>query len=364
MSKARALLFIRADASPQIGAGHVMRMLALAQAWQDFNVAAGTSAEVFFLCAQMPAALAQRVRDEGFAVTNIGFVSDQAADASATLAALAAHFRKSGHPSSDLWLVADGYRFGAGFQRGVRAPGVRLAIMDDNGENTSYDCDVILNQNIMACEPMYFRRNAETKLLLGSRYALLRREFRAAQFSVRQAPARVRNVMMTFGGADTVDLVLAVLESLREVQPPLNIRCVLGAMAGSSFAVKEIQASSPHRIEILQDVRDMTGVMRWADLSINAAGSTTWELCAMGVPMILVVLADNQRQIGQTLDKQGCAVSTGDITRTHSVGKVRELFVALADAPDQRKELARRARELVDGRGAMRVAEWLAHNRN
>ena len=327
LARSKNPLLVRADASARIGTGHVMRMLALAQAWQDeFH-----STCVTFACSELPPALHDRLIAEGIEVWRIESKAGGAADAREIITR-------------------------------SRAVGRRLAVMDDNGEIGTYDSNVILNQNIMARESMYARRNLDARLLLGTKYALLRREFRAKAHQPKRVSQQVERVMVTFGGSDTVELVIAVVEILREIRPLLHIRCVLGSLAGATVDLKKMQANSPHRVEILHNVHDMTDVMGWADISINAAGSTTWELCAMGVPMILTVLAENQRRIAETLVALGCAVSAGDVAVTGATETVRDLFLSLAGATQRRSELANHAHELVDGRGASRVVKALTEN--
>ena len=351
-------LFIRADASPRIATGHVMRMLALAQAWQDAQAAAGTRGQVCFLCAEIPDALAQRLRAEGCDVVALGSCADPAADARATLAAIA---QVSGgqRQVTEAWLVADGYHFGHAFQQVIHSSGTRLLMMDDNGENGAYDCDAILNQNVMASAAMYARRNPETRLLFGTQYTLLRREFRLARPKLEPPPRRIERVLLTFGGADTVHLVTEVVAALDAVPAPLQIRCILGSFAGTSPALARMQAASPHRIEVLHNVQDMTDVMRWADLSINASGATTWELCVIGVPMIVTVLAENQRLIAEGLAARGCVVSAGPAAAADFRERIRDCFLALHEHPERRQAMAQLAHQLVDGQGAMRVVAAL-----
>lgn len=354
-------LYIRADATPRIATGHIMRQLALAQAWQDAQAAVGAQGDVCFLCAQIPDTLAQRLRDEGCSVVVFGHCADGAADARATLAALRDHLQGAGAALqlSDVWLVADGYHFGLAFQSVIHASGVRFLVMDDNGENEAYDCDMILNQNVQAQEAMYARRPAGTRLLFGTQYSLMRREFRLAQPKPELPPATVGRVMLTFGGADTVKLVTEVVAALHTVPSRLHIRCILGSLAASSPELESVRTASPHRIEVLHNVPNMTEVMRWADLSINASGATTWECCVMGVPMIVTVLAENQRLIADGLAARGCALNAGPSAAAGFRESVRNQFDALYADPARRQAMIQHARQLVDGRGAMRVVAAL-----
>lgn len=342
-------LVIRAEASNAIGTGHVMRMIALAQAWMDHH---GRQSRVTFAVCAVPEALRKRIQDEGMEVWNLHAEPGGAGDAAELLA------RFSGESRGPSWIAADGYFFSIEFQRTLRASGQRLLIMDDNGEIGRYDCNLILNQNIMAGERMYPACNADVGLLLGTRYCLLRREFRTAAGHLHHKVVdQVRNVIITLGGSDTSEMVKEIIRALSAEQEKMHIRCIMGSLTAEMPELQSVTEGSRHDVEILHNVRDMTIHMKWADLSINAAGSTTWELCSMSVPMILLVLADNQREIAVMLDRMGCAKNAGDWNVQLTPNRVATILHDLVRDTGERSRMVAKARELVDGQGANRVVE-------
>ena len=155
------MLLIRADAGAAMGTGHVMRCLALAQAWQD----AGDQA--VFVSSSLPPALDSRLRDEQIGVHPLSAAVGTAADARAT----ADRARALGAR----WIVVDGYQFGADYQRALKDASFRLLVIDDYGHAGHYCAELVLNQNLDAPESLYRSRGPSTQLLLGCRYALLRR---------------------------------------------------------------------------------------------------------------------------------------------------------------------------------------------
>ena len=356
MNKMSSWLLIRAEASNAIGTGHVMRMLALAQAWMDLH--RGENAMVTFAGQALPDALVKRINDEGMDVWKMNAIPGSAEDASE----LVTRFRATGECPA--WVAADGYYFTCDFQRILRQSGPGVVMMDDNGEVGQYDCDIILNQNIMARSSMYDQRNPDAELLLGTRFSLLRREFRLASHPVLHDRRNVRHILVTLGGSDTTAMVREIVSALSEVDEPLSIRCIMGSLASGSPDEKPIGSDSCHTVEVLTNVRDMTVHMKWANLSINAAGSTTWELCAMGVPMILVVLADNQREIAVQLDRMGCAKSAGDWEGAATTSRIVSAVNLLVSDADKRRIMVNRARELVDGKGAERVVDAMMARHN
>jgi UDP-2,4-diacetamido-2,4,6-trideoxy-beta-L-altropyranose hydrolase len=159
---------IRADANSVIGTGHVMRCLALAQAWQD---AGGT---VAFACTDMPDSLLQRLWTERCEVHRF-----ESAPASSREANDLQETLRIANVVRPQWLVLDGYDFGPNYQLALRDSRWRLLFIDDDWRHERYHADILLNQNVGATAALYASRKVGARLLLGCQYALLRRDFRA-----------------------------------------------------------------------------------------------------------------------------------------------------------------------------------------
>ncbi len=334
-----APIIIRADADGRIGTGHVMRCLALAQAWRE------RGGEVVFLHAAVLPALAGRLVEAGCHSELLTVEAGSAADAEAT--------SRRALELGARWIVGDGYAFGPDWQAGVRARGARLLLLDDYGHSGHYHADVVLNQNAGAGAELYARRDAHTRLLLGPCYALLRREF--VEFPPRApfAPGRSLRLLVTLGGADPDDATGVVIEALAGVE---GIEGVVVAGAGNP-RLPELRARIAElgaAWTLASDVRDMPGLMAWADAAISASGSTVWELARAGLPAALVVTADNQLGIAKTLAEAGAALPLGRHPGLDAVALRSALAPWLADAR-ARDGMAARLAGLVDGRGARRV---------
>ena len=333
-------LLLRADASTAIGAGHVMRCLALAQAWQEAGGAA------CFAAVELPDGLAARLAAERIALRRLHAAPGSRADAEQT-AALARELGAT-------WVVEDGYPFDADYQRNIKDAGLRLVAIDDYGHAGRYVADLVLNQNIYAAESLYPNRAPDTRLLLGTRYALLRREFSPWQAWQRTIAPIGRKILVTLGGSDPGNVTATVLEALLGVDlADLETIVVVGA-GNPHLATLEARLQGRPGFQLQYHVSDMPALMAWADIAISASGSTCWELAFLGLPSLLVVLADNQAPIADRLDACGAAINLGWHASLTS-GAIAGAVTQLASAPERRAHLAGQMRALVDGRGATRV---------
>ena len=341
-------LLFRTDASVAIGTGHVMRCLALGQAWSD------AGGRAIFAMAAATSAIEKRLRSEGFEVTRVtGPVSTQA-DAGETIRLARRH--------SASWVVVDGYEFGAEYQAALKSAGLRVLFIDDNGHAAHYSADLVLNQNAHSDEALYRSRESSTHLLLGPRYALLRREFADWGAGRREVPAVARKVLVTMGGSDPGNLTRGIIEALTDVEElHLEITVVVGGSNPYLPEIKDIVDRSQRGIRLLRDVTNMPDLMAWADLAISAAGSTCWELCALALPALLIAVAPNQKAAGLSLQQLGAAklILEGEHFRPDLVREA----VALINSPVERQSLSDRAHALVDAKGAGRVVAFLCSGR-
>jgi UDP-2,4-diacetamido-2,4,6-trideoxy-beta-L-altropyranose hydrolase len=332
-------LLIRADASEEIGTGHVMRCLALAQAWQE------AGGEPCFAWAGRTPALEKRLEGEGVPFEHLDVAPGSDADRQATLQL--ARRRGAG------WVVVDGYHFDSAYQQGLRSDGARLLVLDDYGQAARYVADLVLNQNLHASAELYAARESKTSLLLGPRYALLRREFWSCP--ERRQPANVaRLLLVSLGGADPENVTLMVLHALQKF-PELEAVVLVGACNPHR---ESLEAAAQHagRVRLEANVTNMPELMAWADLAVTAGGSTAWELARMGLPALMVVLADNQRAVARSCHDAGLARNLG----WHADVSAEAIAAALASLMHDagaRGRMSAAGRELVDGQGARRVRD-------
>lgn len=276
------LLLVRADAGPTIGTGHVLRCLALAQAWRD------AGGEVVLAAAELPEPLAARWRAESARVVRIYARRGSVSDAAAT--------RRIAAVEGAAWVVVDGYEFVSDYLAHLREIGSPLAMLDDMVHLERYPVDLLLNQNLSAAEASYRGRVADgTRLLLGPRFSLLRREFRTAAAAPRRRAQPPRRVLVMFGGADPENFTGRILENLARSADAERDVVVLAGSANPHVAGLRAQAAGlPFRCEVRVGVDNVAAVMAWADAAISAGGSTVWELAASRLPALIGVTGADQ----------------------------------------------------------------------
>jgi UDP-2,4-diacetamido-2,4,6-trideoxy-beta-L-altropyranose hydrolase len=337
-------LLIRADASSQIGTGHVMRCLALAQAWQD------AGGQVVFALATKSLLLEARLQAEGIEVTYLSVLPGGIDDAIQTM-------DLAQERSAD-WVVLDGYHFGAHYQR-IVTDGPCLLVLDDYGHAEHYYADMVLNQNLYANENFYPHREPHTRLLLGTHYALLRREFLKWRGWRREIPEVARKLLITLGGSDPNNMTGKVIQALPEMEiAGLEVKIVVGPANPHLATLQRAARVSKINLQFLTAVKDMPGLMAWAEVAVSGGGTTCWELAFMGVPSLVLVLAQNQLGNAEGLGQGGVAINFGRLDQSSESGLAKTLQ-DLCQAGERRSHMSRLGRQLVDGAGTSRVVQSL-----
>ena len=329
-------LVVRADGGPHIGTGHLMRCLALAQGWKD------RGGQATFIAACESDGLRQRLSAEGFQVITLERSYPEPADWETTSQVLAAH--------SDAWVVLDGYHFDPAYQRWIKEAGHRLLVIDDMAHLDHYYADVVLNQNINA-ERLHYACEPYTRLLLGTRYVLLRSEFLTWRGWRREIPQVARKVLVTLGGGDPDNQTLKVIRALQQVDVDgLEAVVVVGASNPHFRELQSATRNSQFAIRLVQNVTDMSQLMTWADVAVSAGGSTCWEMAFMRLPNLIMVLAENQRGIVEGLDSLGIGLSLGWYAEISELDLVQALKKLMSN-PARRKAMSEKGWKLVDGTG-------------
>lgn len=355
----------RVDASTCIGFGHLKRCLSLAAALRSVGarscfvlrhhdidaaaVARAAGIDVIELTGVTGAPLASAAGDPPHAAW-AGV--DWAADADDTAAALL------GKPVD--WIVVDHYAFDARWHRRVGAGlGVRVAVIDDLADRP-IAADLLIDHNFAADHRLKYGAlcPASTVLLGGPRFALLGPEY--ADGPRHEPGPVVRSIGIFMGGADAGNFSAIALRACREIAGftgPVEIATTSANPAREQL--RALVAADP-AITLTVDLPHLAEFFARHDLQIGAGGGATWERCCVGVPSLVLVVADNQRAVVPALAHLGALVTVDGAVPPNAAG-IATALRPLLDEPARRAALSQAARCLVDGLGAHRVAEHLIH---
>lgn len=353
----------RCDASIQIGTGHVMRCLALAEGL------AYRGASVSFLMRKQLGDLESLLRGNRHSIHWLPEIGDaEAGDAQEGDPAYV-HWLRGGtardagdtqHILSHLqphWLIVDHYGIDRKWERAVKR-GCRLLVIDDLADR-EHDCDILLDQNLGRTERDYLKLvPVQCLKLVGPQFALLRPEFERLRLkSLEMRRTRdLKNILVNFGGVDEENYSGRTLDALKRcsLTPESTITVVMGATSPSVELVKSKAAELPCNVRVLVGVSNMAELMVESDLGIGAAGSTAWERCCVGLPSIVLALADNQQLVAQSLLDAGAALIVEDINQLDE--RLPEVF---EEAKRKRQSLSRNAASICSGAGVRHVVKHL-----
>ncbi|WP_126444191.1 UDP-2,4-diacetamido-2,4,6-trideoxy-beta-L-altropyranose hydrolase [Sulfuricystis multivorans] len=370
-------VLFRADASFEIGTGHVMRCLTLAEALRE------RGARCRFVCRAHPGNLIDTIRQKGFEVHALPYCADWrpaktqpahaawlgadwAVDAEETK--LGAGGNESVPPGADSlrrvgaggtapdWLIVDHYGIDARWERAMR-PYVRQIFVIDDLADRAHECDALLDQNLGRQDSDYADLiPPQARIFIGPRHALVRKEFaqwREYSLKRREHP-QLKRLLVSLGGVDKDNVTARVLGVLSTctLPPDLEITVVLGKNAPWIDAVKAQAERMPRPTKVLVDVENMAELLAQSDLAIGAAGSSAWERCCLGVPTLQMVLAQNQETAHAALVAAGAALPWPLYSTSE---RESQGFESLLPWEDVLKNISQAASQVCDGKGVFRA---------
>jgi len=324
----------RADASLEIGTGHLVRCMTLADELRRHGATAT------FICREQPGHLIELTRSRGFETATI-------AHEDASLSQVARL-----HPD---WVVVDDYGLGDAWETAVRPSTRRILAIDDLADR-DHDCDLLLDQNLYdGVEQRYASRlPAHCRQLIGPHYALLRPEFADARARLSRATKPVSRLLISFGGIDATNETARLLSGLKDF-PALALDVVIGPGNPNRAEIQALTSERPGTTLHIGTSR-MAALMSEADAFVGAGGSTTWERFCLGLPSLVITVAENQVPTAQHLSKRGAIDYIGRQSDLTPDGLRAALSRFLADDAG-RARMTELGMKLVDGLGAQRVAQ-------
>ena len=341
-------ILFRADANKQIGTGHVMRTLALAESCLQHGF------DVHFAYSECPNILLTRWNESKASTHKIAPFPGFKDDANAVLDI----FKDTPFD----WIIIDGHHFGDTYQKILKSAQQRILVFDDYGHTQHTIADIVINQNASAEESLYRSRNNYSKLLLGPEYAILRQEFRLRKLKHREMNRLPSNLLLTTGGSDPENASVQILKGILAIKElwPLKIRIVAGSLNPNTEELREIASKTQHHsIEIFDHVDTMVGHMGWADVAISGGGTTLQELLQQGVPTVTFSLVQNQTRNAMCYDRKFQACSFFGLIEEFNQKDFSERFELWIQDIQKLNTLSALGLKTVDGKGVARVIEHL-----
>jgi len=332
----------RFDASPEIGGGHAIRSLALA----DHLAACGW--EISIACSRSTVEMLPRLKTLGYQIIELDCAGPEEAD-----------YIKQFFQDTFSWVIVDHYGRDEIFEKSCRKFSNNILAIDDLADR-SHDCDVLLDQTLGRQDTDYRGLVPDTATVLtGPSYSLLRPEFSA----MRQKRNQGRHgLFINFGLYDSANLTELSVIGLSETEIDFPVNIALGRNAPNLAQVSKIVERLPEQFRLHIEPENIAELMASHDLYLGAAGSTVWEICCLGIPSILIVTADNQRGVASAMEKSGAAICLGDandISPNDISARVTELF----SKQKTLSAMALKSQRINDGWGAGRLAAVLANKR-
>lgn len=355
----------RADASLQIGTGHVMRCLTLA----DELVRQG--GECWFVCREHPGHLGDVIVDKGHHLILLPGRSHVESEHSTEWDSYAdwlgvpwredaRQTRTAVRPLAADWLVVDHYALDARWEQAVADEVAHIMVIDDLADRP-HDCMVLLDQNLGRLISDYDGLvPGGCQRLIGPGYALLRPEFAALRDEslLRRKPPRLERILISLGGIDQLNVTGEILSGLSKLLASANIELdiIMGATAPFLKEVRHQAAQLPFPATVSVNVQDMAQRMCAADLCLGAVGSTSWERCCLGLPSILIIVADNQKSAAVALQAKRAAVI---VVNTWEACEEVARLIASDNHTEDLARMVKVSSEIVQGDGCPKVVREL-----
>lgn len=390
------IIAIRVDASQQMGTGHLMRCIAIADELRNRNC------YVFFICRDLLGNKINSLKKLAFPLEvlpspNTVSSGDQSGlqydchhndlkkiehidwlevtlekDYQETSNAINTHmsdiFNIKKKPPIKMidWLIVDHYALDHEWHSAQRSVTKKIFVIDDLGDRM-HDCHLLLDQNLDASISEYKKRVPnECQLLLGTRYALLRPEFseyRQRAQDRRNACREIKDIIIFMGGIDQYNMtgdIIQHIESLhlRGLIQRVRLHVIAGSGMPNLAVVRDMIRRTALEVQLSVDTSQIANAMTQADLAIGAAGTTSWERAVLGLPSIIIIQAKNQLRIAQALERRSaCLVLKGDGEAL--LDRLKFNINLVSNDMKLYHSMSNSAFKICDGLGTARVADLL-----
>ena len=277
-----------------------------------------------------------------------GFQTSQEQDAADTLEAIA-NFNPD-------FLIVDHYSLDCTWEKILRAQVSKIIVIDDLADR-QHDCDILLDQNFyLDMETRYKGKVPENcNLLLGPRYALLRKEFRDLRKYVGKKSGKVKNILISFGGIDSKNYTYHAIQALAENKNSIQANVVIGCEHPNLEKIKSLCNECGFILHV--QTQNLAKLILDADLAIGAGGISIWERCCLGLPTISICTAENQSK--QIIDASELGILYAPTIESNLVDEIKFHTDVFLKNPSLLKSISSQSLKITDGKGSLRVANWM-----
>jgi UDP-2,4-diacetamido-2,4,6-trideoxy-beta-L-altropyranose hydrolase len=353
-------VLFRADSSLQIGSGHIMRCLALADQLkkQGSNVA--------FICREFEGSLINFINGKGYRVHTLKAVNPLPVSANGPLAHshwLGVAQETDAAEVLDIlqtyngieWMIVDHYALDAQWESVIKPHVKKMMVIDDLADRR-HQCDILLDQNLFP--DMHSRYNSlvpdRCKLLLGPKYALLREEFREARKQMKLRDGHIKKMLVFLGGSDPANVTGKVLNAITLFgQRDFAVDVVIGMSNPNRRKLEAFIAQHRNMTCHIQSNR-MAELILHADLAIGAGGTSIWERCCLGLPTLVINIAKNQETVSASVAATNSIIVLGNAENV-TVPTIFEQLQKVMNDRQTIRQLSFNSSKLVDGKGIERV---------
>ncbi len=360
------MIIFRSDASIEIGVGHIMRCLRLANALTERY---GVKCE--FICGDQKGNYIEYIRQNGFNVSIIKgsgnselLKNDECSDLK-YYRWLGTNWKNDAEQTKRLlynkkvdWLVIDHYAIDTIWESTLRPHTKKIMVIDDLADRV-HNCDLLLDQNLVEnFENRYQNLIPENcKTLLGSQFALLSPDYAKIRSNQLSRSGNINRILIFFGGSDKNNFTKLAISALLELDKDNLIIDVI--IDFNSSQIKEIRKLSKKNknIFIYNRLKSLAPLMSKADLAIGAGGSTTWERCCLGLPTIILICETNQKPIAESMKSLGAAIVLNPGLKLET--EIKNSVMYFLNDDKQYLEMSKKAFSICDGKGINRVIDNL-----
>lgn len=317
--------------------------------------------DVHFVCRQLQGEMHQLIEQRGFRCSLIPVDEATRSENSEIGTCAASTFNQSDDARQTTsqtdtvdWLIVDNYEIDRHWERAMRPVCRRLLVIDDLA-NRPHDCDILLDQTFgREVDQIRSLVAKACTVLTGSDYALLGPEFaahRTAALARRKQCDGIRDVLVSMGGSDLSNMTVEALRALAAITDSerLAVTVVAGPQYAHSDASLIAVASIFEKLDVKHNVSNMAELMAASDLAIGTAGTTSWERCCLGLPALVYVSADNQREVARGLE------AAGAIQQWRSAAELQEQLEDIMNDASLYQSAVAAASGICDGLGVERV---------